>query len=156
MRIACYCICHHRGYKCYGDFLESPTMQWSLQHHRNAKSIIKTLLSVIKSDMTQVWSGNEKTVFSARHSPSKHDVIWDQWPLKSLDLNPLDHWFWNALKEKVYEGRQEPFTSIGELKKRVQEVWKSAWNEQHLKKSVLQFKKKLNAVIQRQGEAILH
>ena len=43
-----------------------------------------------------------------------------QWPPKSPNLNPLDYWFWNSLKEKVYEGRREPFRSV--LKRRVKRV----------------------------------
>ena len=37
-----------------------------------------------------------------------------QWPPKSQDLHLLDFWFWNALKEKDYEGQQAPFSSIVE------------------------------------------
>ena len=37
-----------------------------------------------------------------------------QWPPKSPDLHLLDFWFWNALKEKDYEGQQAPFSSIDE------------------------------------------
>ena len=29
----------------------------------------------------------------------------DQWPPKSPDCNPLDFYFWNKVKTKVYEGR---------------------------------------------------
>lgn len=79
-----------------------------------------------------------------------------QWPPKSPDLNPLDYWFWNALKEKVYEGRRTPFTSVDQLKRRVRRVWQSAINEDHLQKSILEFKKRLNAVVQNEGGPIVH
>ena len=42
---------------------------------------------------------------------------------KSPDSNPLDYYFWNALKVKVYEGLPKPFTSIEQLKRRVKRVW---------------------------------
>ena len=79
-----------------------------------------------------------------------------QWPPKSPDLNPLDYWFWNALKEKVYEGRRTPFTSVTQLKRRARRVWQSAINEVHLQKSILKFKKRLNAVVQNEGKPIVH
>ena len=79
-----------------------------------------------------------------------------QWPPKSPDLNPLDYWFWNALIERVYEGRRTPFISIEQLKRRVRRVWTSAINKHHLEKAVLQFKKRLNAVIQMEGGPIVH
>ena len=80
----------------------------------------------------------------------------NQWPPKSPDLNPLDYWFWNSLKNKVYEGRREPFSSIAQLKRRVKRVWDSAVNEEQLKKSILQFKKRLRAVMDAQGGPIVH
>ena len=64
-----------------------------------------------------------------------------QWPPKSPDLNPLDYHFWDALKEKVYEGRKEPFTSLDQLKRRVRRVWESANNDEHRKRAILQFRK---------------
>ena len=80
----------------------------------------------------------------------------NQWPPKSPDLNPLDYHFWNALKVKVYEGRREPFTSIEQLKRRVKRVWDSAINMEQVQKSVVQFKKRLRAVMDTQGGPINH
>lgn len=80
----------------------------------------------------------------------------NQWPPKSPDLNPLDYWFWNSLKEKVYEGRTEPFESIEQLKRRVKRVWQSAIDDTQLKKSILQFKKRLRAVMDANGGPIVH
>ena len=49
---------------------------------------------------------------------------------KSPDLNPLDYYFWNALKVKVYEGLRKVFASIEQLKRRVKRVWDSVINEE--------------------------
>src|SRR6218665_1153239 len=40
----------------------------------------------------------------------------DAWPPNSPDLNPLDYYVWNALKELVYAGRRKPFPNTDELK----------------------------------------
>src|SRR6218665_3671548 len=40
----------------------------------------------------------------------------DAWAPNSPDLNPLDYYVWNALKELVYAGRRKPFLNTDELK----------------------------------------
>ena len=43
----------------------------------------------------------------------------EEWPPSSPDTNSLDHWFWDAIKLKVYEGRAgQPFENENELKTR--------------------------------------
>ena len=45
--------------------------------------------------------------------------------MASLDVNPLDYFFWDLLKMKVYKGRGgEPFSSEEELKTKIKAVWK--------------------------------
>ena len=40
-----------------------------------------------------------------------------EWPPSSPDVNPLDYFFWDLVKTKVYQGRAgEPFSSEEELK----------------------------------------
>ena len=46
-----------------------------------------------------------------------------EWPPKSLDLNVLDYYFWNKVKETVYEGRRTPFQNVQQLKRRIKQVW---------------------------------
>ena len=42
-----------------------------------------------------------------------------EWPLYSPDVNPLDYFFWDLVKSKVYQGRVgEPFSSEEELKRK--------------------------------------
>jgi hypothetical protein len=90
-------------------------------------------------------------------SDGRHGFVnKNQWPPKSPDLNPLDYWFWNSLQTKVYEGRREPFTTIEQLKRRIKRVWNEAVEEEQLKKSILQFKKRLRAVMDAQGGQITH
>ena len=63
----------------------------------------------------------------------------DQWPPKSPDCNPLDFFFLDAVKREVYEGRQERFQGIDELKKRIRRVWKKSYDIDTLRKVILQF-----------------
>ena len=46
-------------------------------------------------------------------------------PPSSPDCNPLNYYFWNKVKEKVYENRlSKPFKSERELKKQLKVYWK--------------------------------
>ena len=71
----------------------------------------------------------------------------DQWPPNSPDCSPLDYFFWDAVKRKVYEGRRERFSSLDELKKRIQRVWKDACDVETLRKAIMQFRPRLKAVV---------
>ena len=46
-----------------------------------------------------------------------------EWPPKSPDCNPIDDYFWDALKVEVHRGRRDPFTNIDQLKRRIRKVW---------------------------------
>ena len=76
----------------------------------------------------------------------RDEFVKKQWPPKSPDLNPLDFYFWNAVKEKVYEGHREPFTSLAQLKRCIKHVWESAIDEEATHKAILQFWKGLRAL----------
>ena len=80
----------------------------------------------------------------------------NQWPPKSPDLNPLDYYFWNAVKEKVYEGRREPFTNLAQLKRRIKYVWDAAFDEEASRKAITEFRKRLRAVVVNKGGPIVH
>ena len=46
-------------------------------------------------------------------------------PPSSPNVNPLDYFFWDLVKTKVYQGRAgEPFTSEEELKTKIKALWK--------------------------------
>ena len=48
-----------------------------------------------------------------------------EWPPSSLDVNPLDYFFWDLVKIKVYGGRMgQPFATDTELKAKIKAVWK--------------------------------
>ena len=78
-----------------------------------------------------------------------------QWPpTPHIVSNPLDYSFWDAVKLKVYEGRITSFSNIKELKDRIRRVWKRACNIDVLRKSILQFRSQLNAVVKEKGRPI--
>ena len=78
----------------------------------------------------------------------------DQWPPHSPDCNPLDFYFWDAIKRKVCEGRREPFHDLDVLKKRIRKVWKKAFTVKELRKAILQFRPRLKAVVSENGGPI--
>ena len=48
-----------------------------------------------------------------------------EWPPSSPDLNPLDYFFWDLIKTKVYQGRAgKSFSSEEELQTKIKGVWK--------------------------------
>ena len=78
----------------------------------------------------------------------------DQWPPNSPDCSPLDYFFWDAVKRKVYEGRRERFSSLDELKKQIRRVWKDACDVETLRKAIMQFRPRLKAVVKENGGPI--
>ena len=43
-----------------------------------------------------------------------------EWPPSSLNVNPLDYFFWDLVETKVYQGRAgDPFSSEEELKTKI-------------------------------------
>ena len=81
----------------------------------------------------------------------------DEWPPSSPDSNPLDYYFWNQIKLKVYEGRpfNQPFRNEQELMARIKAVWKDcAKNIPEIRKAVKQFIPRLEAVSEKQGGSI--
>ena len=79
-----------------------------------------------------------------------------EWPPSSPDVNPLDFYFWNAVKEKVYEGRlNRPFQNEDELKQRIKEVWNEcARNKKEIRSSMKQFVPRLRAIEEMDGNSI--
>ena len=79
-----------------------------------------------------------------------------EWPPSSPDVNPLDYFFWDLLKTKVYQGRVgELFSSEEELKTKIKAVWKDcATDLKPLRKAIKQFVPRLRAVEEKQGYCI--
>jgi hypothetical protein len=78
----------------------------------------------------------------------------DSWPPQSPDLNPLDYFVWNALSEKVYANRHTPFT-MPELKEAIVAKWEEI-PLRHIRKAILQWKPRLQAVVKEDGGHIEH
>ena len=54
----------------------------------------------------------------------------EEWPISSPDVNPLDYFYWDFLKTKVYErGSGKPFKSEVELKEKIKSVWNICAND---------------------------
>lgn len=48
-----------------------------------------------------------------------------QWPASSTDLNPLDYWFWNGIKTKIW--KDDSILTKDELKRRI-DYWVNGCN----------------------------
>ena len=79
-----------------------------------------------------------------------------EWPPTSPDSNPLDYFFWNKVKEKVYEGRHNKhFRTESELIGRIKEVWTScAKDKEEIRRALHQFIPRLKAVVDNNGGSI--
>ena len=73
-----------------------------------------------------------------------------EWPPSSPDVNPLDYFFWDLLKTKIYQGTAgEPFSSEEELKTKIKAVWKNcATDLKPLRKAIKQFVPRLRILLQ--------
>ena len=62
--------------------------------------------------------------------------------------------FWSALETKVYQDRREPFNDLNELQECIESVWNDAVDLEVLKKAILQFRPRLEAVVKNKGNGI--
>ena len=78
----------------------------------------------------------------------------EEWPPSSPDVNPLDYFYWDFDKTKVYKGRSgKPFASESELKK--QYVWNICTNDLvAIRKAIKQFAPQMKVVEQKPGRFI--
>ena len=84
-----------------------------------------------------------------------HLVKYLEWSSSSPELNPLDYFFWNLVKMKVYQGRAGELFSSEEKLKTKMAVWKDcATDLKLLRKSIKQFVPRLRAVEEKQGYCI--
>ena len=129
--------------------------KYYLNHHSEERASTGMLLAAgwRKVLLHARWSTVTYGKYHA--SPSEGDV-WtfgrrfirkDQWPPNSPDCNPLDFFFWDAIKREVYRDRQERFQSLDELKRRIQRVWKQSYDVETSRKAILQFRTRLQAVV---------
>ena len=84
-----------------------------------------------------------------------HLVKYLEWSSSSPELNPLDYFFWNLVKTKVYQDRAGELFSSEEKLKTKMAVWKDcATDLKLLRKSIKQFVPRLRAVEEKQGYCI--
>ena len=91
-----------------------------------------------------------------RETLKKRFLSKTEWPPSSPDVNPLDYFFWDFVKTKVYAGRAgQPFRNEEELQKRIRFVWKDCAKEiKTIRKAICQFVPRLKAVQQKEGHSI--
>jgi len=78
-----------------------------------------------------------------------------EWTPHSLDLNPLDYSVWDILQELVYEERREPFANLKALQNAIRDKWHDV-DDQTVRKAILQWKRRLAAVVKQNGGPIQH
>ena len=86
----------------------------------------------------------------------KRFIKHNEWPPHSPDCNPLDYYFWDKIKTKVYEDRfNQAFENENELKKKIRKVWPAVSNDLfEIRKALKQFIPRLAAVEEKNGESI--
>jgi hypothetical protein len=78
----------------------------------------------------------------------------DQWPPNSPDLNPLDYCVWGVMLDRYEKHTPKP-TNVNELKVALQQIWDSL-PLQTVQKSVVTFRKRLQACIRSDGGHFEH
>lgn len=78
----------------------------------------------------------------------------DEWPPQSPDCNPMDYSIWDSLSEKVYRGRNTPFTEDA-LKETIKRKWREITRTE-VQKTIFSWKKRLHAVYEESGGHIDH
>ena len=67
----------------------------------------------------------------------------------------MDYYVWDALQEKVYEGRRVPFTSLVELQAKIKQCWPLI-PLAGVRRAILQWKRRIHCVLEAQGGQIAH
>ena len=80
-------------------------------------------------------------------------VPGNAWPPYSADLN-LDYYFWDWLKNKVYEGRREAFHDIDELQSCIRRKWKRVIDISEVRAAIQQFLRRCRTFVEMEGGPI--
>ena len=67
----------------------------------------------------------------------------------------IDYSIWDILQELVYEGRRETFANLKDLQNVIRDKWHDV-DDQTMRKTILQWKRRLAAVAKQNGGPILH
>ena len=80
-------------------------------------------------------------------------ICGEEWPPSSSDVNPLDFFYLEFAKTKVYKGRSEKlFASEAELNKKIKSVWNICANDLvPIRKAIKQCLARMKAVEKKQG-----
>ena len=76
------------------------------------------------------------------------------WPPSSPDCSPLDYYFWDHVKQRVYAGKRTPFKDINELKRKINQVWRECCDMHVMRKALMQFRPRLKEVVRQDGGQI--
>ena len=118
--------------------------------HLNAQVLIMTLFGGPRAHEGSIRDLNQP-IKSEVNNTCYQTNEWHDGSQRRWDLNPLDYYFWDTVKTKVYEGRIEPFASVEQLTRRIKYVWDDAIDEAASHKAILQFRKRLRAVVVNNG-----
>ena len=111
---------------------------------------------ILAIDGASSHTSNQCQQFLIKEFGRSRKISKNQWPPHSPDLNPLDHYFWSAVQDKVFAGRNEPFSNVMELENQIIAVWESACEPGPLHRAIEQFRPRLLAVVNQKGGPIKH
>ena len=143
-----------KGWTAYKIWKVHETKNWN---YSSVKRLIKKLkeTGTVKNDGAP--SHRAKSVQEFLEKKLKRRFIRaEEWPPSSPDINPLDYFYWDFVKTKVYEGRfGNAFESEKALKKRIKQVWKECAKDLvTIRKSIKQFVPRLKAIEEKRGKCI--
>ena len=83
----------------------------------------------------------------------KRFIKHNEWPLPSPDCNPLDYYFWDKIKIKVYGYRfNQAFKNEKSLKRKIKKIWPEVSNNlKEICNALKQFIPRLTAVKEKDG-----
>ena len=86
----------------------------------------------------------------------KRFIKHNEWPPASPDCNPLDYYFWDKIKIKVYGDRfNQAFENEKALKKKIKKIWPEVSNDlKEIRNALKQFIPRLTAVQEKDGQCI--
>ena len=92
----------------------------------------------------------------AQEELGKRFVDKESCPPSSPDCLPLNYYFWNKVKQKVYGGRRLPFKDLKELGLKIKQVWRECCDIDELRKALIQFRPRLKEVVRQEGGPTKH
>jgi len=125
---------------------EFPNEKW------NYRSINRVLTKYRQTGSIDRKKGSGRPV-TAMTDENNDFISSQEWTPHSPDFNPLDYSAWDILQELVYEGRREPFANLKDLQNVIRDKWHDV-DDQTVRKTILQWKRRLAAVAKQNGGRI--